>query len=175
MKHALLLLPLLFVAGCGSSWLPDDFEVPSGFETEQFVVRPIRASDAAMDFEAVMESVPIIHERLLDDKWPPESFALEENRSQLAVKERRFDQRERFTYTVLSPEEDRVLGCVYVNPGMRGPDAAVFMWVRRSAHEAGMDPLLEDAVRQWMDAEWPFGWVVYPGRGSAESSEGQPN
>ena len=45
----------------------------------------------------------------------------------------------------------------------------------RKMNEAGMDALLEDAVRKWMDAEWPFEWVVYPGRGSAEMSGGKTN
>lgn len=171
MKRALLLLPLLFVVGCGSGWLPGDYEVSRGFRTEQFSVRPIRLADAEMDYEAVMESIDLIHASLLSNSWPTESFTLEENRADLSRKERRFDQRKSFTYAVVTPDESRVLGSVYINRGIRGPDAAVFMWVRRTAHDEGLDPILEAAVRQWIEAEWPFEWVVYPGRDSAPASE----
>jgi hypothetical protein len=30
------------------------------------------------------------------------------------------------------------------------------MWVRRSAWEEGLDPLLEATVRDWLEREWPF-------------------
>ena len=175
MKRLLLLLSLVIVAGCGSSWLPEDYEVSQGFEAERFTVRPIRATDAEMDYEAVMESIDLIHATLLNDRWPTESFTLEENRADLMKKEKRFERRTSFTYAVLSSDESRVLGSVYINRGIDGPDAAVFMWVRASAHEAELDPALEAAVRQWMDAEWLFEWVVYPGRGVAGAGEGQPN
>jgi hypothetical protein len=155
---------LAALSACASDFVPRDFEMPTLLETEHFRVRPIRAADATEDYEAVMESIDIIHARLLSDTWPTEEFTLEENREDLARKERRFDRRRSFTYTVTSLDESKVLGCVYINPGIGGPDAAVFMWVRRSALEEGLDPLLEAAVREWMEEEWPFEWVVYPGR-----------
>lgn len=170
MRSAVCCLLLLVLAGCGSSgFVPDDFEVSPGFETPEFRVRPIRVADAERDYEAVMESVEIIHASLLGDSWPTDSFTLDDNRRDLAEKERRFDRRTSFTYTVVSLDEREVLGSVYINKGMRGPDAAVFMWVRKSAHEAGLDPVLEAAVRDWMEREWPFEWVVYPGRAVAQS------
>lgn len=161
---ALSVLSIVALAGCGSSFVPDDFRVPDGFVMEEFKVRPIRASDAQMDYEAVMESVDIIHAALLSDAWPPPGFTLEQDMEQLARKERMFERRRSFTYAVLSPDESRVLGSVYINRGVKGPDAAVFMWVRKDAFDRGMDPALERAVRQWVDRAWPFEWVVYPGR-----------
>ena len=158
-------LLLLILLGCGSSgFVPSDFVVPTGFETPEFRVRPITAADAEKDYEAVMESIDIIHEALLSDKWPTASFTLQDNRRDLVEKERRFQRRTSFTYTVVTPDESQVLGSVYINKGRGGPDAAVFMWVRKFAYEEGLDPVLEEAVRVWIEREWPFGWVVYPGR-----------
>ena len=165
MKWAIFSLALCLLAGCGSSrFVPDDFELPSGFETPEFRVRPITIADAEKDYEAVMESIEIIHASLLNDRWPTESFTLDENRRDLAAKERKFERRQSFTYTVVSLDESQVLGCVYINKGIGGPDAAVFMWVRRSVQDAGLDSLLEAAVRDWMEKDWPFEWIVYPGR-----------
>jgi hypothetical protein len=170
MKKIICSLLLLVLSGCGSSpssgFVPEDFEVPGGFETPDFRVRPITAADAEKDYEAVMESREIIHSALLNDSWPTESFTLEENRRDLAIKEIRFEQRTSFTYTVVSLDETQVLGCVYINEGQQGPDAAVFMWVRASAQDMGLDSLLENSVREWIDRDWEFSWVVYPGRSS---------
>ena len=164
MRHLLSLALLLALSACGSDFVPDEFEMPVLLETEHFRIRPIRVDDAEKDYEAVMESIDIIHAALLGDGWPTEDFTLEENREDLARKERRFARRTSFTYTVTSLDESKVLGCVYINPGIGGPDAAVFMWVRKSALAEGLDPLLETSVREWMQQEWPFEWVVFPGR-----------
>jgi len=176
MRRVICCLALVVLVGCGpSGFVPDDFEVPSGFETGEFRVRPITVADAEKDYEAVMESMDIIHRSFLDVGWPTESFTLDENRRDLAAKELKSERRHSFTYTVVSPDESQVLGCVYVNKGIGGPDAAVFMWVRRSVQNAGMDSLLEKAVRDWIEKDWPFEGVVYPGRTGALPGVGSPD
>jgi hypothetical protein len=155
------------LAACGASgFLPADFEPPTGFDTAEFRVRPITVADAEKDYAAVMESIEVIHTAFLDDDWPTESFTLDQNRRDMAAKERKFERRDSFTYTVVTPDESRVLGCVYINEGVRGPDAAVFLWVRSSEQESGLDARLEEAVRGWVSRDWPFRWVVFPGRGA---------
>ena len=145
--------------------MPEDFEVPLELTTERFRIRPLLASDAEKDYEAVMESRELIHAALLTD-WPDADFTLEENRRDLAEKETRFAERTSFTYTVVSLDESEVLGCVYLHRGIGGPDVAVFHWGRQSAPDAGLDPILEQTVREWMGDAWPFEWVVFPGRGA---------
>ena len=173
MRRAVYCLLLSILAGCGSSeFVPGDIEISTGFETANFRLRPITVADAEKDYEAVMESIGLIHAALLNDRWPTDSFTLEQNRNDLAKHERQFEQRKSFTFTVVSPDEDRVLGCVYINKGRRGPDAAVFMWVRQSSYDDGLDPVLESAVREWVEREWPFEWVVYPGRTAPDASAG---
>lgn len=168
---ALLLFTLLclLLPACGESGdplVPDDFVVPLELTTERFRIRPLLASDAEKDYEALMESRELIHTALLTEDWPDADFTLEENRHDLAVKETRFANRTSFTYTVVALDESEVLGCVYIRRGIGGPDAAVFLWVRQSAHDAGLDPILEKTVREWIGDAWPFEWVVFPGRGA---------
>src|SRR5207248_5317601 len=50
-----------------------------------------------------------------------------------------FALRRSFAYTVVTPDESQVLGCVYINPSDTH-DARVWMWLRRSAWEDGLDP-----------------------------------
>jgi len=175
MKSVPLFFLVLVSAGCGpSGFVSDDFDLSDGFETSEFRVRPITVADAEKDYEAVMESIEVIHSSLLDDHWPTDSFTLDQNRRDLGAKERKRQRRQSFTYTVVSPDESRVLGCVYINQGINGPDAAVFMWVRPSANATGLDSRLEAAVRDWMETDWPFEWVVLPGRGAPQTGIRMP-
>jgi len=43
-------------------------------------------------------------------------------------------------------------------------DAEVYMWVRKSAFDEGLDPVLYKSVRKWISEKWPFKKVAYPGR-----------
>jgi len=154
----------VFILSCSKGIVPDDFEVPLRFENEHFIIRPIKASDAEMDYEAVMESIDIIHKSLLSDRWPPQDFTIKHNMEQILIKEKQFNKKKSFTYAVLSPDERRILGSVYINRGIGGPEAAVFMWIRKSEFNQGMDPVLEETVKKWIKNQWPFEYVVYPGR-----------
>jgi hypothetical protein len=65
----------------------------------------------------------------------------------------------------MNPSESRCLGCVYIDPTRkRGYDAEVYLWVRESELEKGLDPVLFQAVKQWIAKEWPFKTVAFPGR-----------
>jgi hypothetical protein len=57
------------------------------------------------------------------------------------------------------------LGCVYIFPTDK-PDyeAEVYMWVRKSAYDEGLDPVLFETVKKWIEEKWPFKKVAYPGR-----------
>ena len=58
-----------------------------------------------------------------------------------------------------------MLGCVYVDPPEKqGADAEVCLWVRSDEEDGDLEAVLEAEVREWLDAEWPFGTVRWPGR-----------
>ncbi len=164
MKKLVFALILFLSAGCGSSqFLPDDFEIPTGFETAHFRLRPITVADAEKDYEAIMESVGLIRSSLQYD-WPPDDFSLEDNRYNMESTVEAFRQRKNFTFVVVSLDESTVLGNVYINRGLDGPDAAIYMWVSQSSYNMGLASILEPAVRDWINTEWPFETVVYRGR-----------
>ena len=75
-------------------------------------------------------------------------MTLEENLGDLERHARDFAARTGFTYSVLAPATDDVLGCVYIYPARdEGHDAAVASWVRASVARArpraarGREPL----------------------------------
>ena len=68
---------------------------------------------------------------------------------------------------MVSPDESKVLGCVYINPPTPNDEAAadahdaqVYMWVRDEYHPELTGPLLE-AVQGWLARDWPFQTVRY--------------
>jgi hypothetical protein len=151
--------------------------VPAGLETQEFVLRPIRAADAARDHAAVMETRQDLR-TWEQSAWPEENFSVEANRKDLVDLEQRHSEHRAFTYTVVDPEGVDCLGCVYIFPVgatflakstvtaigddvWADVDAVIYFWVRTSRMLTGMDGRLLAALRRWMLEEWSFARTVY--------------
>jgi RimJ/RimL family protein N-acetyltransferase len=144
-------------------FVSDNFIIPQILETDQFRLRMLSIDDVEKDYEAVMETQERFHSLGYD--WPREGFTIEENLADLKRHQQEFLNREAFAYTVVSLDESRVLGCVYINPSeIIDIDARVRMWVRQSEYDKGLDPILFREVKIWIDSEWPFTKVIYPER-----------
>ncbi len=150
-------------------FVPPEFEVPAVLETERFRLRMLSVDDVEKDYEAVMESQDLLH--AMGNTWPREGFTLAENLADLELHQQEFLERKAFAYTVVALDESRVLGCVYINPIRRvGVDAQVYMWVRQSEYDRGLDPILFQTVKNWIATSWPFNTVIYPGREMNENN-----
>jgi hypothetical protein len=145
-------------------FVPADFTVPELLETPHFRLRPLGPANVDQDYAAVMESAALL-QAMFGRGWPAHDFSREQNLADLVEHAEEFARREAFAYTVTDPAEVSCLGCVYINPPRGHPtEARVYLWVRQSAYDRGLDPLLFAAVRDWLAAEWPFGQVLFPGR-----------
>ena len=173
------------------AWYPDEAPVPSELRTEEFLLRPLRASDVELDYDAVIGSreLLLVHS---SGRWPAEGFSLADNRADLAMHEREHEARVAFTYTVLTPDGARCLGCVYVNPlrpmlrrlagrgdyaavpgaedaarddpawhDVRDDEALVSFWVRPECVAADLDRRLLAALLAWFAREWAFSRVAF--------------
>ena len=90
-------------------------------------------------------------------------MSLQENGEDLRAHAEDFAARTGFTYTVLSPQDSDVIGCVYIYPDREGEDEAlVRSWVRSS--HAHLDEPLWRAVSAWLSSDWPFERVRYAPR-----------
>jgi hypothetical protein len=130
--------------------VPDDFDVPDGFERERFRLRMLTVDDVVKDFEAICDRI--------DHNGSPQPLFVDtvaRNLVDLGWHQKEFELRRSFAYTVVAPDESRVLGCVYIKPS-ETHHARVQMWVRRHAWEEGLDPLVEAALREWLERDWPF-------------------
>jgi hypothetical protein len=153
-----------------------ELDVPEGLTTEEFVLRPIVAADAELDYAAVMESRDYLR-TWEQSSWPEDDFTVAANREDLEKLEQRHANHQAFTYTVLDPAGTECLGCVYLMAtdarmfaGARitpvgdrrwaDYEAAVYFWVRRSRLAAGTDRALLDALRTWIAQDWNLGGHV---------------
>jgi hypothetical protein len=140
------------------------FKVPEKLETEEFRLRMLTVNDVVKDYDAVMSSIDELKSIWPDSDWPM-GLTLEENLSDLDRHQREFLDRRSFAYTVVSLDETRVLGCVYINPTRkRGYDAEVYLWARETKLGIGLDTSLFSAVKLWPNSKWPFANVAFPGR-----------
>ena len=147
-------------------FVPDDFEIPAILETDYFRLRMLSVDDVEKDYEAVIESRELLH-KMFGGSWPREGFTIEENLADLERHQQEFLDRKAFAYTVISLDDSKVLGCIYINPSPPEEtelDATVHMWVRQSEYDKGLDVKLFQTVRKWIGEDWPFKRVAYPGR-----------
>ena len=145
--------------------VPADFTVPLVLETEHMRLRPLTINDVVKDFEAVVTS----EARLLDvfqmpGGWPL-GLTLEQNLIDAGWHQAEFQRRTSFAFTVVSLDESEVLGCMYIYPTDKPDyDAQIYMWVRHSRADDGLDQHLFETVEQWIGNDWPFTNPAYPSR-----------
>ena len=146
-------------------FVADDFAVPAVLETARVRLRQLTIADLDIDFEAVTSSADHLRASFGPENQWPVGLTRERDLADLGWHETEFNQRTSFAYTVVSLDESRCLGCVYIYPSLAaGYDAMCFLWVRASAVDEGLDAHLFDTVRDWLAETWPFRTVVYPGR-----------
>lgn len=155
---------------------PDNAPVPAELRTGEFLLRMLRATDVALDYDAVIASRDTLLVRS-SGRWPREGFTIEENLADLEGHEADHHKRTAFTYTVMTPDETLCLGCVYINPlgemlqrlgasegdRHRAADyeAVVSFWVRPSLYAGDLDRRLLAALRDWFRDSWAFRRVLF--------------
>ena len=150
----------------------ETFTVPDGLVTNDFVIRPLSATDVELDYAAVMESKEFLR-KWEQSSWPADDFTLAGNLKDLQRHEREHINRESFTFTVMNPVATECLGCIYINPRTarwlakakatpigdkewEDYEAVILFWIRQSRLAEGMDRQLLDILRPWFEQEWTF-------------------
>ncbi|WP_062522780.1 GNAT family N-acetyltransferase [Demequina silvatica] len=152
-----------------ASWLPADYAHPlREAVTADVHVRPISADDLDIDMPAVMGNQAMLWAKYGDEwGWPPADMSAEADRADLARHAREMETHESFNYAILPAGEDRLLGCIYIDPAEPGDDALeqpaadVSWWVVADA-PAGVAEAVHAFVPAWLDRDWPFATVRYP-------------
>jgi hypothetical protein len=140
-------------------FVPDGFDPPTELALPGMRLEPLGPQHNERDFEAWTSSMEHIHatpgfDGDDDGAWP-RPMTLDENLGDLVRHAADFEARRGFTYTVLDPATDEVIGCVYIYPAKdEEHDARVLSWVRVSRAE--LDQPLRQGVAEWLSTGWPF-------------------
>ena len=153
-------------AESGAAFIPEEFEPPVLVETTDFDLVPLGPDLVDLDFAAYMSSIEHLQKTFTrSENWPHENISAEDAMQDMLNEQSRFNQRKSFAYGVLSKDGKREMGCVYIKPSKKpGYDAQVTLWVTKADFDAGFDAELFEWTQQWVEDNWPFDAVVYPGR-----------
>jgi hypothetical protein len=143
-------------------WLPQGFvhperiDLPTGHH-----LRPIRESDVAIDYPAVMGSRERLWEKYGEAwGWPPADMSYEADRKDLARHETEIAAHESFNYAIFDPAETELFGCVYIDPPddrtLPGTVAVVSWWVVDREVGGELEKALEGFVPGWLNDTWGF-------------------
>lgn len=143
-----------------SPWpfVPAEFDVPDMLETGQYRLRMLTVNDLVKDYDAVVSSEAHIQAAGPPGMTWPTGLTLEEDLIDLGWHQKEFMNRTSFAYTVVTLDESRVIGCVYINPTRKvGHDARITLWTRPPEQLPWLDEArLRSVVRAWLAEDWPF-------------------
>jgi len=146
-------------------FIPTDFKAPDTLQNEHFRIRMLSVNDVVKDYDAVMSSIEHIKAMYPTSSWPSKNLTFEQDLIDLGWHQKEFQMRSSFAYTIVSIDENQVLGCLYINPTTKEDyDASITVWVRASEVDNGLDSILFDSVKKWILEDWPFQKIAYPGR-----------
>lgn len=149
-----------------SSFIPAGFNAPTLVETAQFKMVPLGPDLVKIDFDAYMSSIEHLQKTFSRSAdWPHNGISATDAMRDMETEQARFRKRTSFAYAVLTKDGRRERGSVYVSPTpVAGYDAMVKLWVTKAEYDAGFDAELFAWVTTWMQKDWPFAKIVYPGR-----------
>ena len=148
------------------SLIPASFNPPTRIETPGFTLVPLSPAVVKVDYDAYMSSVEHLQKTFSrSTEWPHAGISDADAMLDMQTEEGRFKARKSFAYSVLTPDGSRERGSVYVSPSpVAGYDAVVRMWVTKAEYDSGFDADLYKWVTAWVQKDWPFRNVAYPGR-----------
>jgi len=173
---ATALAPVLAVPACAEApvaqaaptppLVPADFTVPILVEGPGFKLVPLGPDLVQIDYDAYMSSIEHLQQTFSrSTAWPHAGISDADAMLDMRTEQGRWQRRESFAYSVLTPDGSRERGSVYVQPSkVPGYDAVVRLWVTKADYDKGFDAQLYRFVQGWIARNWPFRKVAYPGR-----------
>ncbi len=95
--------------------------------------------------------------------WPPADIAEDDNRAALENHWAEFENRKAYAYTVLSPDKQSCLGCVYLYPAYFNDNGlSIIFWVRADQLPADLDLHVIETLVAHVRAVWPIEFIEFP-------------
>ena len=146
-------------------FVPAGFVLPTPIATTEFRLALLGPEHNESDYAAWTSSMDFIRglPGWATSRWP-QPMTIEDNLRDLQSHIARSRSGADFAYTVMLPDRDEVIGCVYLTPTRppRAGAAGVHSWV--TAEHSDLDKPLHDAVSRWLEEQWPWTDVEYAAR-----------
>lgn len=148
-----------------------DYQPPLELDTKRVHLEPLAPEHVELDYAALMGSREHLMSTLHWGNWPSEDFTVEENRVDLERHWQEFQGNQAYAYTVLSPDRERCLGCVYLMPSDgEGWEMSAEMayWVIESELANELDRHLLESLLTWFESDWAFDrvrWMIHEDNG----------
>jgi len=140
------------------------FKVPLTHCEPGFLITILSEKYAALDYDAIIESKPRLG-NVFSGIWPEDVINREINLEHINAHYQDYQNRCGYTYTVLSLDYLKCLGCIYIYPSLKaGFDIMVHYWVHISLMDTEFEARFTTFIQGWLNVVWPFKSVAYPGR-----------
>ncbi len=154
-----------------NSFYPPPNRLPARLETAEFVITPLLPDHVELDHAALMDSIQLLRS-WSGSPWPMDDFSIDDNMNDMHWHSEEHEERIAFTFTVLNPEEDYCLGCIYIktigealaeNPDLpvQKDGAIIRFWIRDLPKLSPLNDKLLQALKRWFNNEWDFTAVYY--------------
>ncbi len=147
------------------SLVPADFVLPVPLEAARFRLALLGPEHNESDYQAWTGSMEFIRSLpgWAASPWP-EPMTIEANLGDCVSHAERSSTGVDFAYTVLLPDRDEVIGCVYFKPTRPARPGAVVVLSWVTAEHSDLDEPLHEAVTRWLAEDWPWSEVEYAPR-----------
>lgn len=142
-----------------SAWRTAD-SIPAPLADDLFVLQPLSEHHLELDYQALMSCRDRLRRELQWGEWPSDDFTLEENRLDLRRHQSEFEKGTAFAYSVLQPDCQRCLGCIYIEASDTDADAQLAFWVTDDALE--IESTLVSRTVTWLHREWKLDRIALP-------------
>lgn len=155
---------------------PPNAPIPAGLTTDEFILEPLTTEHVHLDHAALMESVAMLRAWSGGD-WPTHAFTVAQNYQDLAMHQTEHEERVAFTFTVLTPDRSRCIGCVYMDDltnvltfasadpaqiaGVPDGSVAVRFWATQPRLADDLDAQLFACIRSWLHEKWTFAHIFF--------------
>ncbi|AXE33183.1 hypothetical protein [Chromobacterium phragmitis] len=165
---------------------PADFKPPRQVHFTDFQLDVLSPKHAQADYQAVLASADAIrHVFGPENHWPPTDIGFDENLSDLQRHFNKFERAVAFAYSLLSPDKQSYLGCLYIKPiksrlehdwRKQRFQAQAFLWLTVCDQPLREEQTLA-ALQGWLARDWPWLSISWPGREPSweEWLSSQPN
>jgi len=99
-----------------------------------------------------------------NDDWPADDMTLEKNYEDLQYHQEEFDTNKSFAYTIVTPDNTKCIGCLYIYPFKYGVyDSQVYYWFIDEVNGDLSSPF-QIFIKDWIPEVFKLKNIVYPGR-----------